>query len=550
MAVSSFKVLRQTPEGVAALLLTAVLVWLHFNFATHAGGLWRDEVNLVNLSGRAAFGDMARDSFPVLMPLSVRGWAALGMARRDEGLRFLGALIGLGLVASLWVSARATRRSLPLLSLALLALNSTVIMYGDSLRGYGLGSLLIVLTVGAAGAYLRKATPAQAGWLALGAVLSVQALYQNAVFVGAICLGCGAVCARRRAWRTALPVLGAGAAAALSLLPYVPILVSGRSSMEVLRTSLRFKYLVENVAIAAGFPLSLYAWIWLLLAGIILVGAVFRRRSGRPFPPGHDEAADEMRLFAATTLLAGGAGFVWFLWLAGLTTQPWYFVPLLALAAACFDAGLPSWSRPGRVVFFGSIVGTALIAVPAAHRDLSLGRFTNVDAVSGQLTAAASPDDFVVVTPWYCGISFERYFKSPPAWTTLPPLADHSTHRYDLVRSRMQDTNAIQSVLDQAAATLRSGRRVWVVSEAGLMGIPEPNTPSPYHLPPPPLPKWGWSGVPYALQWSSQAAHFLGNHSRRFERVENPVPDKRRLTEKMDLFVASGWRDVNPTNSP
>lgn len=550
MTVSTSKKFLQQPDRVAALLLTAALVWLHFFFATHAGGLWRDEVNLVNLSGRASFGDMARDSFPVLMPLSVRGWSALGMGRSDEGLRFLGALIGLGLVASLWVSARATRHTPPLLSLTLLALNSTVIVYGDSLRGYGLGSMLMVLTVGAAGAWLRKATPARAGWLALSAVLSVQALYQNAVFVGAICLGSWVVCARRRAGRAALLVLGAGVAAALSLLPYLPILVSGRSSMEVLRTSLRFKYLLENVAVAAGFPLPQYAWVWLLLAVMVVVGAIFRRRSGTSVPQGHDEAADDMRLFAATTLLTGCAGFWGFLWLAGLTTQPWYFVPLLALVAACFDAGLPSLSRLRRVVFLGLVVGTALIAAPVAHHDLSLSRFTNVDRLSRRLTAEASPDDFVLVTPWYCGISFERYFKSPTPWTTLPPLADHSTHRYDLVRSQMQDTNAIQPVLDQVAATLRSGRRVWVVSEAGLMDIPEPGTPSPYHLPPPPLPNWGWSGVPYTLQWVSQTAHFLGNHSRQFERVKDPEPGKQRLTENLDLFVASGWRDSNPTNAP
>ena len=541
---------RQQPDWVAALLLTAVLIWLHFFFAIQAGGLWRDEVNLINLSSRAAFADMARDSFPVLMPLSVRGWSALGLGRSDAGLRSLGAVIGLGLVATLWVSAWATRRAPPLLSLTILGFNSTIIVYGDSLRGYGLGSLLIVLTVGAAGALLREATAARAGWLALSAILSVQALYQNAVFVGAICLGIWVVCGRRRKWRTASLVLGAGAAAALSLLPYVPILVAGQSSMEVLRTSLRFKYLLENIVMAAGFPLSQYAWIWLLLAVIVMVGAVFRPRSGAPGFPENGEMADDMRLFAATTLLAGGAGFWGFLRLAGLTTQPWYFVPLLSLVAACFDAGLPSMPRLGRMAYYGLVGGTALIAVPISQRDLGLCRFTNVDKVANQLATEAAPEDLVVVTPWYCGISFDRYFKSPTPWTTLPPLADHSTHRYDLVRNQMQDTNAIQPVLDRMAGTLRSGRRVWVVSEAGLMDIPEPGTPSPYHLPPPPLPNWGWSGVPYALQWASQTAHFLGNHSRQFERVNNPAPGKQRLTEEMDLFLASGWREFYPTNAP
>jgi hypothetical protein len=192
-----------------------------------------------------------------------------------------------------------------------------------------------------------------------------------------------------------------------------------------------------------------------------------------------------------------------------------------------------------------------LVAIPVAQRDLNHYRFTNVDLWSRQLTAEASPEDYVVVTPWYCGISFNRYFKSSTPWATLPPLGDHSVHRYDLVRIQMQNTNAIQPVLDQITTTLRSGRRVWVVSEAGLMGIPEPGTESPYHLPPPPLPNWGWSGVPYTLEWASQTAHFLGNHSCRFERVKGPATGGLHITENLELFVASGWKDSSqPVSTP
>ena len=139
-------------------------------------------------------------------------------------------------------------------------------------------------------------------------------------------------------------------------------------------------------------------------------------------------------------------------------------------------------------MFFGLVAATALIAIPVAQRDLNARRFTNVDVLARRIIMEASPEDFVVVTPWYCGISFDHYFKSLTPWATLPPLTDHSVHRYDLVRIQMQNTNAIQPVLEQIATTLRSGHRVWVVSEAGLMGVPEPGTPSPYNLPAPPLP--------------------------------------------------------------
>ena len=45
MAHTAQKISWRQPERVAAILITLVIIWLHFLFATHAGGLWRDEVN-------------------------------------------------------------------------------------------------------------------------------------------------------------------------------------------------------------------------------------------------------------------------------------------------------------------------------------------------------------------------------------------------------------------------------------------------------------------------------------------------------------------------
>ena len=271
------------------------------------------------------------------MPLTVRGWTMAGPGRSDGGLRLLGALIGLGLVSALWASAWAARRSPPLPGLVLLGLNSAVIAYGDALRGYGLGSLLIVFTMAAACAFLRHASAARAAWLALFAILSVQTLYPNAVFVGAICLGCWVVCLRRKAGRAAAMILAAGVAAALSLLPYLPVLVAGRSSVEVLRTSLHFKYLLDNLAAVTGFPLAPYTWAWGLLAIMVVAGAgtALGCKTDAAGQPGANLWVEESRLFAGTVLIAGSLGFAGFLWLVGLPTQPWYYVPLLALVAEC-----------------------------------------------------------------------------------------------------------------------------------------------------------------------------------------------------------------------
>src|SRR5580704_690829 len=133
----SLKQAVRQPDWVAAVAITLFVLGLHVFLLRHAGGLWRDEVNLVNLSNRHSLTEMANDSFPVLMPVLVCGWTAIGLGRDDLGLRLLGVLIGLSLPTALWFVAWRIRHSPPLLGLLLLALNTTVIEFGDSLRAFG-----------------------------------------------------------------------------------------------------------------------------------------------------------------------------------------------------------------------------------------------------------------------------------------------------------------------------------------------------------------------------------------------------------------------------
>src|SRR5208282_1907307 len=101
-------------------------------------------------------------------------------------------------------------------------------------------------------------------------------------------------------------------------------------------------------------------WILLAITGIASGGAVLCRKREASDQTDRDVTAEEARLFAGTAMITACAGFAGFLWLAGLPTQPWYFVPLMALVAACFDAGLPALPRLVRVAFFGFVAATAL----------------------------------------------------------------------------------------------------------------------------------------------------------------------------------------------
>jgi hypothetical protein len=533
---------------LAAISITAAIVALHLFFLFHAGGFWRDEVNVINLAASHSLADMKKDSFPILMPLLVRCWSAIGLGRGDLSLRLLGTLIGLGIPAALWWTAWKARRSPPLLSLLLFGMNSTLIVFGDSIRAYGLGCLLIVLTAAAAVAFLRQPSWRWTGWLALFAILSVQALYHNAILIGAICLGAWVVCWRQKKWIAAGQIFLAGLAAALSLMPYVSGLAAGRESSGVLRTGLKSWRFFAAFQDALGFPAGEFFYVWaiLVLALVFLAGATLCRAQKSSTTSGH--GIDDLTLFAGTTVFVAVAGYVLFLWLAAFPSQSWYLLPLMALAAACFEIGLPTCHGKMRALFFGLLAATALIAIPAASRDLH-NRFTNVDTWAGELTAAASPDDYIVIVPWFCGITFDHYFKGPTAWTTLPPLADHATHRYDLVQIQIQNTNAIQPVLGRIVTTLQSGHRVWILAGMGWMDIPDPGTFAPPSLPPPPLKNSGWSEAPYTMVWDSQVGHLLGDHSLQFARVKNPTAGMQ-IIENTELFVAEGWKNsAVPENS-
>ena len=600
-----------------ALVASLAVVWLHFYFLWHAGGFWRDEVNLINLSGRHSLTEMSRDSFPLLMPLLVSGWTALGLGQSDLSLRLLGTLIGLALPAALWLAAWKIRRAPPLIGLVLLTLNSTVIMFGDSLRAFGLGSVLTLLTTAAGCWFLKNPTWRHAGGLAVLAVLSVQTLFQNSVFIAAICCGAWAVCARQKNWSVAVKVLAVGVVAAASLLPYWTRLVSLPDAAGALRVGFNPVLAFINVDNATGFPLEQYFWVWGFLALVVAAcacAALFRHAPGvgglpaenlplagkttlavalaaafgfiwfAASPGKHwcffpllilmvlgmdtgwlrnwrsrgasigtrspasgqfagDAVNGDLPLFAGVTLLVAVAGFAGFLWFAALATEPWYFLPLMSLAAACYETGLPS-GRHARAAIFGFAFLTMIGAVPFAQRDLNW-RFTNVDLVAQRLSSEAGPEDFIIVSPWYCGITFDRYYKGPASWNTLPPLQDHSIHRFDLVRKQIQKDGVIQPVFGQIVATLQSGHRVWVV---GTMDIPNAGAPMPADLPPAPL-NYSGTDLHYTQNWTSQVAQFLSNHSGRFYQEYYTTNQNVNFVENMKLRVAEGWRSSTSLGS-
>ena len=133
-------------EWTVAVLLSAMAIVLLAVRASHAGALWRDECAVVQLAQMPSISEVLRnfqhEAFPPLFPLIVRLYATV-FGASDLAFRIFGFVVGCSLISAFWINARLIRGDVPLLALALTSLNTTFLVWGITIRGYGLGSALI-----------------------------------------------------------------------------------------------------------------------------------------------------------------------------------------------------------------------------------------------------------------------------------------------------------------------------------------------------------------------------------------------------------------------
>lgn len=544
-------------EWVIGGLATCVAIFLHVDFVAHAGGLWRDEAGLVGLSTLPSFRDvwrmLAHDHCPILMPALIRGWCHADWGATDIGLRVLGLIAGLLLPAAFWAASLIHRRGTPLLPLGLVVLNAEVIRTTDSLRAYGLGSALAVLLLPLIWRLAQKPSPGNAALAAVTAVGSVQGLYQNAFFVFAACCAGFVLCLRKRRGNGWLWILAVGIAAAASLVPYAPWLERAQAWWVLTKGGFSFSRAWQNISVVRvmGFPFPALNVVWLALcAAVIVVDALRGAGWHSPAEPQFADGVSGMTagalardsaLFGATALVTGAAGFAVFLKCAQLPTNPWYYVPLLAFLAAGLDFSLCGGLRLSQLALAGS---AALMSVAAALLGWPVleWRQTDVDSIARYLNRESTADDFILVHPWYCGISLARYYHGAARWTTLPPLDDYRLFRYDLLKAKMQTADPIGPALENAVRALQSGKRVWLV-----WGMPPDGRP-PWPIRPAPDNPWGWFEVPYTSNWGAQASYFLALHATRSELVI-PPPSGVNPLENFRLVLVTGWRQSSGSES-
>jgi len=537
---NSFDAKIRRVELVCAIALTIAIVVLHIHRASHAGPLWRDEIGTFDMgtfpSLHQTWSLLASESFPLLIYMVVRGWALPGWHAVDMSLRVLGAVIGVGSLLALWSAKRLVDHRVPILSLALFGLNATVISWGDSLRAYGLGVLLILLVYGSIWRVAVSSTPKRMALAAAASILSVQCLYQNSLLVFAICVGGCLVCLRHRMWKGILSILAIGGAAALSLLPYIPTMIRAQQAGSLVQSDFGFTHLLKIFAAALGSDVLL--WAWLIGGGCcVAVGfafIVFRQMRDRS-EPGHGDLA----IFSATIMILGTVLFFLFLKGTQLTTETWYYIVILGTIALSIDISVELLAAPPLVKILRIAVSllVAAVAIPLAWNQASL-RQTNIDFIAEQLGKQGSREDFVVVIPWYYGVTFQNYYRGDTRWSTAPPIQDLKVTRYDLLKEQMTLDRPLQPVFESIERSLKAGARVWIVGD--LVAPREGQLPP--SLPIAPNGPHGWYSGDYLGVWNLELGYFIKLHSVSAQRVNMQLDQPVNPYEQAPVLLFSGWR--------
>ncbi len=534
-------------EWYAAGFITLLSVWLHVSHALHAGPLWRDEANTAAISALPTIGDIWKnlefDSFPIAWLLVVRVLHGLGMAG-DAGLRFVGCLVGLAIVGVLWALARSFYRGLPLFSLALLAICPSLVIYGDSARAYGFGSLTGLVAFGFLWRYFDQPSWKRFAISSAASIFAAQSLYYNCIVIGAACAGGLALAWRRRdrnlAWQAPL----AGVPAALTLLPYFQVFHrAGEWNILVQIDKFEFTNFWGKLTTAVGLAGGWFIWIWTALfifALFVLPMALLRQPLLKTSP-----REKETIVFGVSALFAGTLSYYLFLKMLRYPTQPWYYLSLLAFIAVAIDAvaGASFRGEIARKVRLTACLVIAVIALPTASRNVAM-RMSNIDLIAEKLKTRAGSGDLVLFYPWFLQLTYERYQSSTAEFATIPLMPPSPLHRYDIIKKLMEEPDQTKPVAPLAAkieTCLKGGHRIYLVGgDCPFMPLDrDPIILSPAPLPPP----IEWSDELYSFAWGTQIMRVFQLHGVRSDNWPPVTDEFVNPLENPSVVEIAGWKN-------
>jgi len=528
--------IRKT-EFIAGAMLALTAIFFHFLFLRHAGAFWRDEVNSIAMATMPSLSDtwyhLRYDSFPMLLSVVLRPW--IWIVRGNElGIRVFGFLVGVSMLGALWLNGRWLGYRVPLLSVALFVFHPLSLQIGDSIRPYGVGILLMLLTFGLAWKVTEQARPWQIAAGTIVAILSVQCLYQNAFFVLAVIVAGIIITLRDKRWERAVLLAAMGMAAAVSLLPYYQSIKKSSDWSMIIKSPIDFPLiwdtLCETLNVSGWITFKFWIGLFILGTCVFIYFQVVRLNSAISRP------RKDVALFCAATVMIYAVLYLFFLRFVCVTVRAWYYLPLMAAAAVLLDVmfcGLNRWNVLRIVLAILAAAATFGAGWKTAHV-----RQTNMDVVASTLEKSAGKDDLIIVNPWYLAVSFQRYYHGPASFTTLPPIEDHKVHRYDLLKAKMASIDPVGPVLSEISRTLKSGGSVWIV---GGLNIP-PKNDLPQMLPPAPYGIYGWAESAYTDTWSRYVGYYIVSHGIT-DQIMTPGMDKPvNPYETCPIVNVQGWQ--------
>ena len=535
-------------EVAFVVIASAALVYLHLLLQAHAGAFWRDEISSILLSRsptwKGVWNGLITDSFPVLWVTLLRIWNTLGMGAGDWWQRSLCMVFSLGMFTSLLFAARRFKSGVPVVSFALLGGIPAMFYWGDSLRAYTLACLLVILLYGWVWSYLGSGSGRDALAGALFAVLSAQSNYQNSYLILGICVAGATVAAIKGLWKRAAVVLGMGAAAAASLLPYYKVITTYQAG-GIIQKALK----ITPDLIWQRFTDGYEGVLWTVLPFLcILTLLVLASPLLYLIKPLRSSSADglERQIFPAVCVLvclAGGCGFIL---VQGFTTNCWYYLPIVAVIAVSAELALSAYQtiRPLRAIFLVLACAAFIAALPVQWKQAHTRR-TSMDLAADYLSKHATEGDFIMVYPFPYSVSFEFYYKGKAEWSLLPVVPeDQRRNCFDAILPLMTAPHPLDTTLDRLSKTLGGGGRIWIVG--GLPALPAGATPPAW--PGAPHPVYGWQNWAFSMIMALQVNDYLQRHATSGEAIRvGEGLTVCRFEDVGAIFVYRGWRSPEPS---
>ena len=511
------KIRTKHPVFILAVILCSFL--LHIYLYWHRGGYWRDEIATINLAKSSSvselFSSLKYNTVPLFYPLVIK-ILTLIPNYEDEWLKIIGMLIGIAPVLLIYFFNAKYKSIDPLIYILIVGFIPGLIRWEDSIRGYGLGCLTLVIFLIQSDIFIYKKNKITEVLLLITAIIACQTSYQNWVFIFTVYSGLimylGLIKKKKEIYKTilALGIIGT------SLVPYYKILQENK----VIFKSTQLKDSCYNIFVAVISSIKFQIFkseiapfgIILLLVFIPIIIGLYKSIYTKDIY--FNEKAKIYFYFYS--LFIGILGSLLLLISARYIPNPWHLCILITyvsfiLAKLWKCLPIPSGIK---IAFLSIIFVAVLFSLRNTLYLLSL-KSTNVDAVALFLEKEYKKGDIVIVNPWYYGISLKYFLKDEIQIITIPPISRLDTHREDELNDFMESggIDYFHLLENKIRETCNSNKTIWFVGEIN----PETSTINTINLPHAPDSRFGWMAGPFQVIWGQALYLILKNYAHSIE---------------------------------